>query len=106
MTKTKLRPDKFDPYCYNTLSDMIIQPAGTKKQYQLTCLRLRANKLGCQIFIYFNLTDTELLLLENLLRGVFHKDSKEKGDITTTAAVFDTVLLLLMSLMKQLLDLF
>jgi hypothetical protein len=69
---------------------MIIQPARTKKQYQLTGLRLRANKLGCQIFIHFNLTDTELLLLENLLRVGFHKDSKEKGDITTTAAAVDT----------------
>jgi hypothetical protein len=48
---------------------------------------LRANKLGCQIFIHFNLTDTELLLLENLLRVGFHKDSKEKGDITTTAVI-------------------
>jgi hypothetical protein len=53
-------------------------------------MRLRANKLGCQIFIHFNLTDIEQLLLENLLRVGFHKDSKEKGDITTTAAAVDT----------------
>jgi len=78
------------PYCYNTLSGMIIQPARTKNITDLLVCAWEQTSSAVKFLSIFSLTDTELLLLENLLRGVFHKDSKEKGDITTTAAVFDT----------------